>query len=1074
MEGIGPYTYEVTLPCDPGGAVFTTCTGTVTGIDQVLPVAICEEYLNINLNTNYTASISVNSLDDGSYDPCGGAVTLSASQTAFTCADAGLTLPVELTVTDAQSQTSTCNTQVYVNPPANPINADYRIRFPADEIVDCVEAINGNDIFTDGCGLFAINVQDVYLTPSGGDCFKIERTYDIVNWLEWNGSSPPVVIRRDEDCNGTDGDQDIWVERRPSGHVFLDSDGDETNGIPAANTKGTSCDGLTNPAGYWISKALAPSATPPRNLTSTGYWRYTRIIRVQNSSGPTINPFTPTGPYCVTDFNNCEGSVSISFYLENLCTPNNYQLILHFDENNDGSPDQLLDNNQYLSGSLPFFTINGVFPEGQHAFLVEAHDGCNGVNTFSIPFEVGGNCGPTVIECPAPITHNLTTVECGFNAPDLTSQVVTLCGSYTQIEQSPPAGTLLAPGTHTITLTVTNAGGYVSSCTTDITVNGTQPQVDAVCQDMTITLGTDGTISLDPYVFGAGSTNACPNATWSLSQSEFDCNDAGIGPIAVTLTIDNGSNSDQCTANVTVLNRAPTINCFNGLSVNILSGGAFVWATDFVAYVDDDCTDNPTITYEDGQIGKFFTCADVGTQFVSIYATDAQGAYDYCDTYIIVQDNFGYCFCEDKTITLNAAGSVTIVPADVVTADALTGGGTFSLSETTFDCSDLGANTVTVTQDLGGSISNCDATVVVLDGPPLLTCQNISLPLDGSGQATLTPAQLILSATDDCGITGYNLSQSQFTCADLGPNNVMLTVTDGNSHSTSCNAVVTITGLPCEFNNPGTTGVGSSTGAVTYNPTTGVFSVNSLNNTGSPTTDNVYFIPSLLCGDGEIIAEVTSVTSSGFAGIMMRETLAPGAKKFAVYTNFGANVRREIRVNTNGPANMGQIFRPNTHWLRIRRIGNTFTAFSSTNGTTWNMLITANIGMINCIEVGLATYSLNSATPVNATFDNVQIIDYVPLFDPSSGGQYLSAPEVGLYPNPTTGEVTLQWSAALGQSADLDIFDTSGRLVYHRRWDIVDQTRESLDLSALENGLYLVRIAQSDAEPKVVRLVVTR
>lgn len=521
-------------------------------------------------------------------------------------------------------------------------------------------------------------------------------------------------------------------------------------------------------------------------------------------------------------------------------------------------------------------------------------------------------------------------------------------------------------------------------------------------------------------------------------------------------------------------NDSPTVLCVNGLVVEMTSTGAFVWASDFVAFVEDDCTANPTITYDDGQLGKQYTCADVGTQIVTIHATDAQGAYDFCETFIEIQDNFGVCFCQDKTITLNSSGQVTLTPTDVVTPDALTGGGTFSLSETMFDCSELGANIVTVTQDFGGSITNCDATVIILDGPPLLTCQNISLPLNSSGEATLMPAQIILSATDDCGITGYNLSQSQFTCADLGTQNVMLTVTDGNSHSTSCNAVVTVTGLPCGFDDPGTTGVGTSTGSVTYNPATGVFSVNSVNNWGPSNSDHVYFIPSELCGDGEFTAEITSVSSSGFAGVMMRETLAPGAKKFAVYTNFGASVKREIRINTNGAANIGQIFRPNTRWLRIRRIGNTFTAFSSADGIYWGHLITAGVSMVSCIQVGLATYSLSPSGPVSATFDNVQIIDYVPLFDPSGGDQYLSAPAVDIFPNPTNGEVTLQWGAALGQSADLDIYDVSGRLVYHRRWDIVDQTEESLDLNALENGVYLVRIAQSDAEPKVVRLVITR
>jgi hypothetical protein len=38
-----------------------------------------------------------------------------------------------------------------------------------------------------------------------------------------------------------------------------------------------------------------------------------------------------------------------------------------------------------------------------------------------------------------------------------------------------------------------------------------------------------------------------------------------------------------------------------------------------------------------------FTCAELGTQCVELWAIDAAGNADYCETYVIVQDNLGNC-----------------------------------------------------------------------------------------------------------------------------------------------------------------------------------------------------------------------------------------------------------------------------------------------------------------------------------------------------------------------------------------------------------------------------------------------
>ncbi|MCP3958870.1 MAG: hypothetical protein GY719_13535, partial [bacterium] len=95
--------------------------------------------------------------------------------------------------------------------------------------------------------------------------------------------------------------------------------------------------------------------------------------------------------------------------------------------------------------------------------------------------------------------------------------------------------------------------------------------------------------------------------------------------------------------------------------------------------------------------------------------------------------------------------------------------------------------------DGNGNTSSCTFIVVLNDAtPPTAVCQNINLYLDGAGNGTITAADLDGGSTDNCSGITYSASQTAFTCADLGPNNVTLTVTDGNSNSDNCIAVVTV------------------------------------------------------------------------------------------------------------------------------------------------------------------------------------------------------------------------------------------------------------------------------------------
>jgi hypothetical protein len=94
--------------------------------------------------------------------------------------------------------------------------------------------------------------------------------------------------------------------------------------------------------------------------------------------------------------------------------------------------------------------------------------------------------------------------------------------------------------------------------------------------------------------------------------------------------------------------------------------------------------------------------------------------------------------------------------------------------------------------DVNGNVSTCTTVVTVEDNVnPVAICQNITVQLDATGNATITPAQVNNGSSDACGIASLSLDITTFNCANVNGNTVTLTVTDVNNVST-CTAQVTI------------------------------------------------------------------------------------------------------------------------------------------------------------------------------------------------------------------------------------------------------------------------------------------
>ena len=106
--------------------------------------------------------------------------------------------------------------------------------------------------------------------------------------------------------------------------------------------------------------------------------------------------------------------------------------------------------------------------------------------------------------------------------------------------------------------------------------------------------------------------------------------------------------------------KPPVVVCLGGLSVNILLPGLItLYASDFLQFTEDNCTPSNQLKVGIRKCGSgtgfpldangnpittvTYTCNDLATNCVEIWSIDKAGNADFCETYIIIQDNQGYC-----------------------------------------------------------------------------------------------------------------------------------------------------------------------------------------------------------------------------------------------------------------------------------------------------------------------------------------------------------------------------------------------------------------------------------------------
>jgi hypothetical protein len=288
---------------------------------------------------------------------------------------------------------------------------------------------------------------------------------------------------------------------------------------------------------------------------------------------------------------------------------------------------------------------------------------------------------------------------------------------------------------------------------------------------------------------------------WSLSatisQGSTSTAISGAGDLIATGFIDYTSPGNAefgvMRAFGNLPNAAPSIVCPENISVNTNAGlcGAIV---DLQTIVATDPEDGNIEALQTGGIvsGSLFPA---GMSEVSFTATDSDGLTATCSYTVEVADiELPTAQCGTITLQLNAQGTASLLIDQVlVESTDNCGVATETLAQSLFTCDDLGVQNVQVTvTDANGNEGSCLATITVEDLiAPELECQNATVQLSAEGSAALLAEELVVGFSDNC---AANLVDNTFTftCDDLGTQSVSVSVIDASGNETSCTAEVTV------------------------------------------------------------------------------------------------------------------------------------------------------------------------------------------------------------------------------------------------------------------------------------------
>jgi len=282
---------------------------------------------------------------------------------------------------------------------------------------------------------------------------------------------------------------------------------------------------------------------------------------------------------------------------------------------------------------------------------------------------------------------------------------------------------------------------------------------------VTVYLDQNGNAAVSSTALNNGSSDACGIASISVSDPILTCANVGANELTLTVVDVNG-NQNSATATVTVLDTIKATVVTQNITLYLDANGS---AQTNTAAINNGSYDNCSI--EQLALSKTaFDCSNVGTNTVILTVTDANGNVSSNNATITVLDTVKpIAIAQNVIVNLDINGNGSISTSDVNngSTDAC-GISSLALSKSTFDCSNVGNNTITLTvTDLNGNVSTTTSDVLVVDHiAPIVNTQDVTIYLNASGEANITASMVNNGSTDACGIASMSVLPNTFNCGN--------------------------------------------------------------------------------------------------------------------------------------------------------------------------------------------------------------------------------------------------------------------------------------------------------------------
>ncbi|MBX7052849.1 MAG: HYR domain-containing protein [Flavobacteriales bacterium] len=778
----------VTITATDDASNFTSCTFNITLNDPINPTIICPANLTVNT--------------DGGL--CTAAVNIPAPTVADNCsvvsvvndynntADASDVYPqgtttINWTVTDIAGNIATCAMNVVVNDNEDPaITCPMDITQTADSgVCEAAVAILA-PITSDNCGVATV-INNYNNSADATDIYPVGTTNVVWTVTDIHGntsSCTQVVIITDDEVPSIVCPADI-TQTADAGVCEAQVNVD----TPTVSDNCAVASVVNDYNGTSDASDIYPVGITPVTFTVTDIHGNTSVctmnIVVTDNEAPVVT--CPTNINQTADPAVCQANVIVPApaVADNCAIAS---IINDYNNTSDASD---------------------IYPVGTTTVTFTVTDIHGNSSVCSMDITITDDEQP-VITCPLDITadNDSSLCEAFITVPAITAAdncaVASMVNDY---NNTADASDIYPVGTTTITWTVTDIHGNVSTCAQTIVVNDPELPI--------ITCPTDITQTADAGVCEAFVSVSAPAVADNCSVASVvnDYNNTSdatdvypVGTTTITWTVtDIHGNTANCSMLITVTdNEQPVITCPADINQTADAGVCEALVNVPALANSDNCgiasivndynnTDNASGTYPVGTTVVNWTVTDihgnVSTCAMNITITDDEQPVITCPADIVVANDTILC---DVNITVP---SITVQDNCAIASIINDHNGTADASGTYL----VGTTSViwTVT-DIHGNVSTCTQTITVNDDEaPAIACPSDTTHTADAGLCSAALSIPLPVVSDNCTIAtivnDYNNSADATDIYPVGTTNVVWTVTDIHGNTSSCTQVVIIT-----------------------------------------------------------------------------------------------------------------------------------------------------------------------------------------------------------------------------------------------------------------------------------------